>query len=218
MKVTHTVLHLENEQEKEMLIKAVAREVVSKAEVASVSNNCCEAELTELEGPQFELPMNATIVKAEPIDMPSFEGPRIIQDVLEPEPLRPENCDGTAKIVPMVRENGPIRTLTSYLFKHKDSDRVTPVYVSRVEEPVDEDVREAKKEAALKLFKLLAQTPGREEDRRISSKDMIPLIIANRITQTSLPEEEDTIHTFTSNKGHRIDIPESLVQYIKNEH
>lgn len=213
MKVTHTVLHLENEQEKEMLIKAVAKEVVSKAEVASISNNCCEAELTELEGPQFELPMNATIVKAEPIDMPSFEGPRIVQDVLEPEPLRPENCEGTAKIVPMVRENGPIRTLTSYLFKHKDGSTMTPVYVSRVEEPVEEDVREAKREAALKLFKLLSNTP-REGDRRISNRDMVSLITANRMAQPALLE--DDVHIFTSEDGQRVEVPESLIYHIKN--
>ena len=215
MKVTHTVLHLENEQEKEMLIKAVAREVVSKAEVASISNNGCEAELTELEGPQFELPMNATIVKAEPIDMPSFEGPRIVQDVLEPQPLRPENCEGTAKIVPMVRENGPIRTLTSYLFKHKDGNTVTPVYVSRVEEPVEEDVREAKREAALKLLKLLSNTPDREEgDRRISNRDIVSLITANRMAQPALLE--DDIHIFTSEDGQRVEVPESLIYHIKN--
>lgn len=215
MKVTHTVLHLENEQEKEMLIKAVAREVVSKAEVASISNNCCEAELTELEGPQFELPMNATIVKAEPIDMPSFEGPRIIQDVLEPQPLRPENCEGTAKIVPMVRENSPIRTLTSYLFKHKDGSTVTPVYVSRVEEPVEEDVREAKREAALKLFKLLSNTPDSEEgDRRISNRDIVSLITANRMAQPTLLE--DDVHIFTSEDGQRVEVPESLIYHIKN--
>lgn len=215
MKVTHTVLHLENEQEKEMLIKAVAKEVVSKAEVASISNNGCEAELTELEGPQFELPMNDTIVKAEPIDMPSFEGPRIIQDVLEPQPLRPENCDGTAKIVPMVRENSPIRTLTSYLFKHKDGNTVTPVYVSRVEEPVEEDVREAKREAALKLFKLLSNTPDREEgDRRISNRDMLSIITANRMAQPALLE--DDVHIFTSEDGQRVEVPESLIYHIKN--
>lgn len=214
MKVTHTVLHLENEQEKEMLIKAVAKEVVSKAEVASISNNCCEAELTELEGPQFELPMNATIVKAEPINMQSFEGPRIVQDVLEPQPLRPENCDGTAKIVPMVRENGPIRTLTSYLFKHKDGNTVTPVYVSRVEEPIEEDVREAKREAALKLFKLLSNTPDREGDRRISNRDMVSLITANRMAQPALLE--DDVHIFTSEDGQRVEVPESLIYHIKN--
>ena len=211
MKVTHTVLHLETEQEKEMLIKAVAKEVVNNAEVASINN---EAELTELEGPQFELPMNATIIKAEPIDMPSFEGPRIIQDVLEPQPLRPENCEGTAKIVDMVRENNPIRTLTSYLFKHKDGSTVTPVYVSRVEEPVDEDVREAKKEAALQLFKLLSQTPGREGDRRISNRDMIPLITANRMAQPTILE--DDVHIFTSEDGQRVEVPESLIYHIKN--
>ena len=211
MKVTHTVLHLENEQEKEMLIKAVAKEVVSNAEVASINN---EAELTELEGPQFELPMNATIVKAEHIDMPSFEGPRIIQDALEPEPLRPENCEGTAKIVDMVRENSPIRTLTSYLFKYKDGSTVTPVYVSRVEEPVDEDVREAKREAALKLFKLLSNTPGREGDRRISNRDMIPLITANRMAQPTILE--DDVHIFTSEDGQRVEVPESLIYHIKN--
>lgn len=201
MKVTHTVLHLETEQEKQMLIKAVAREIVDKAAVASVDDGY-EAESNLI--PQFT-PTPVVISEAE------------LEDI---EHIEPEVCTCDHYDDDQQEENqGPIRTLTSYLFKHKDSDRVTPVYVSRVEEPVDEDVREAKKEAALKLFKLLSQTPGREEDRRISSKDMIPLIVANRMAQPSLPEEEeDTIHTFTSNKGHRIDIPESLVQYIKNEH
>ena len=202
MKVTHTVLHLETEQEKQMLTKAVAREIVDKAAVASVDDGGYEAELNQI--PQFVQPTPVVISEAE------------LEDI---EHIEPEVCTCDHYEDDQQEETqGPIRTLTSYLFKHKDSDRVTPVYVSRVEEPVDEDVREAKREAALKLFKLLAQTPGREEDRRISSKDMIPLIVANRIAQPSLPEEEDTIHTFTSNKGHRIDIPESLVQYIKNEH
>ena len=201
MKVTHTVLHLETEQEKQMLIKAVAREIVDKAAVASVDDDY-EAESNLI--PQFAQPTPVVISEAE------------LEDI---EHIEPEVCTCNHYEDDQQEETqGPIRTLTSYLFKHKDSDRVTPVYVSRVEEPVDEDVREAKKEAALKLFKLLSQTPGREEGRRISSKDMIPLITANRMAQPSLPEEEDTIHTFTSNKGHRIDIPESLVQYIKNEH
>lgn len=200
MKVTHTVLHLETEQEKQMLIKAVAKEIVSKAEVASVDDGY-EAELNQI--PQFTPPTPVAISEAE------------LQDIehIEPEVCTCNHCEDDQD-----EAQGPIKTLTSYLFKHKDSDRVTPVYVSRVEEPVDEDVREAKKEAALKLFKLLSQTPGKEGDRRISSRDMIPLITANRMAQPTLPEEEDYIHTFTSNKGHRIDIPESLVQYIKNEH
>lgn len=199
MKVTHTVLHLETEQEKQMLLKAVAKEIVSKAEVASVDDDY-EAESNLI--PQFTPPIPVAISEAE------------LQDI---EHIEPEVCTCNHYEDDQQEETqGPIRTLTSYLFKHKDSDRVTPVYVSRVEEPVDEDVREAKKEAALKLFKLLSQTPGREEDRRISSRDMIPLITANRMAQSTLPEE-DSIHTFTSNKGHRIDIPESLVQYIKNE-
>lgn len=197
MKVTHTVLHLETEQEKQMLLKAVAKEIVSKAEVASVDDDY-EAESNQI--PQFTPPTPVMISTAE------------LEDI-EPKVCTCNHCEDDQE-----ETQGPIRTLTSYLFKHKDSDRVTPVYVSRVEEPVDEDVREAKREAALKLFKLLSKTPGREEDRRISSKDMIPLIVANRMAQSALPEEEDTIHTFTSNKGHRIDIPESLVQYIKNEH
>lgn len=200
MKVTHTVLHLETEQEKQMLIKAVAREIVDKAAVASVDDDY-EAESNLI--PQFTPPIPVAISEAE------------LQDI---EHIEPEVCTCNHYEDDQQEETqGPIKTLTSYLFKHKDSDRVTPVYVSRVEEPVDEDIREAKKEAALKLFKLLAQTPGREEDRRISSRDMIPLITANRMAQPALPEE-DEIHTFTSNKGHRIDIPESLVQYIKNEH
>ena len=194
MKLTHTVLHLETEQEKQMLIKAVAREIVDKAAVASVDDGY-EAELNQI--PQFEPPIPVAISEAELEDIEPAECTCNHNDEQEPQ--------------------SAFSTLRSYLFKHRNSDRVTPVYVSRVEEPVDEDVREAKKEAALKLFKLLSQTPGREEDRRISSKDMIPLIVANRMTQSALPEEEDPIHTFTSNKGHRIDIPESLVQYIKNE-
>ena len=198
MKVTHTVLHLETEQEKQMLIKAVAKEIISKAEVASV-NDDYEAESNLI--PQFTPPIPVAISEAE------------LQDI---EHIEPEVCTCNHYEDDQEEETqGPIKTLTSYLFKHKDSDRVTPVYVSRVEEPIDEDVREAKKEAALKLFKLLSQS--REEDRRISSKDIIPLITANRMAQPTLPEEEDSIHTFTSNKGHRIDIPESLVQYIKNE-
>ena len=199
MKVTHTVLHLETEQEKQMLLKAVAKEIVSKAEVASVDDDY-EAESNLI--PQFTPPIPVAISEAE------------LQDI---EHIEPEVCTCNHYEDDQQEEaQGPIRTLTSYLFKHKDSDRVTPVYVSRVEEPVDEDVREAKKEAALKLFKLLSKTQGREEDRRISSRDMIPLITANRMAQPTL-QEEDSIHTFTSNKGHRIDIPESLVQYIKNE-
>ena len=201
MKVTHTVLHLETEQEKQMLLKAVAKEIVNKAAAAPVDDDYDEAESNQI--PQFTPPIPVAISEAE------------LQDI---EHTEPEVCTCNHYEDDQQEETqGPIRTLTSYLFKHKDSDRVTPVYVSRVEEPVDEDVREAKKEAALKLFKLLSQTPGREEDRRISSKDMIPLITANRMAQPTLPEEEDHIHTFTSNKGHRIDIPESLVQYIKNE-
>ena len=198
MKVTHTVLHLETEQEKQMLLKAVAKEIVSKAEVASVDDDY-EAESNLI--PQFTPPIPVAISEAE------------LQDIehIEPEVCTCNHCEDDQE-----ETQGPIRTLTSYLFKHKDSDRVTPVYVSRVEEPVDEDVREAKKEAALKLFKLLSRTPGKEEDRRISSRDMIPLITANRMAQPTL-QEEDSIHTFTSNKGHRIDIPEFLVQYIKNE-
>lgn len=200
MKVTHTVLHLETEQEKQMLIKAVAREIVDKAAVASVDDGY-EAESNLI--PQFTQPTPVVISEAK------------LEDI---EHIEPEVCTCDHYEDDQEEETqGPIRTLTSYLFKHKDSDRVTPVYVSRVEEPIDEDVREAKREAALKLFKLLSQTPGKEEDRRISNKDMIPLIVANRMAQPALPEE-DSIHTFTSNKGHRIDIPESLVQYIKNEH
>lgn len=195
MKVTHTVLHLETEQEKQMLLKAVAKEIVSKAEVASVDDGY-EAELNQI--PQFTPPTPVMISTAE------------LEDI-KPEVCTCNHCEDYQQ-----ETQGPIRTLTSYLFKHKDSDRVTPVYVSRVEEPVDEDVREAKREAALKLFKLLSKTPGREEDRRISSKDMIPLITANRMAQPTLPEEEDEVHVFTSENGQRVEVPESLIYHIKN--
>lgn len=198
MKVTHTVLHLETEQEKQMLIKAVAREIVDKAAVASVDDGY-EAESNLI--PQFTQPTPVVISKAELEDI----------EHIEPEVCTCDHYDDDQQ----EETQGPIRTLTSYLFKHKDSDRVTPVYVSRVEEPVDEDVREAKKEAALKLFKLLSQTPGREEGRRISSKDMIPLITANRMAQQATLED-DEVHVFTSENGQRIEVPESLIYHIKN--
>nr|DAO04327.1 MAG TPA: hypothetical protein [Caudoviricetes sp.] len=198
MKVTHTVLHLENEQEKEMLIKAVAKEVVSKAEVASISNNGYEAELNQI--PQFAPPTTAMISTAE------------LQDI-EPKVCSYDHYDCEDD---QQETQSPIRTLTSYLFKHKDGKTVTPVYVSRVEEPIEEeDIREAKKEAALKLFKLLSQTPGREEDRRISNRDMISLITANRMTQP-IPPEEDEVHVFTSEDGQEVEVPESLIYHIKN--
>lgn len=197
MKVTHTVLHLENEQEKEMLIKAVAREVVSKAEVASISNKGYEAELNQI--PQFAPPTTAMISTAE------------LQDI-EPKVCSCDHCDCEDD---QQETQGPIRTLTSYLFKHKDGSTVTPVYVSRVEEPVEEDVREAKREAALKLFKLLSQTPGRGEDRRISNRDMVSLITANRMAQP-IPPEEDEVHVFTSEDGQKVEVPESLIYHIKN--
>ena len=115
MKVTHTVLHLETEQEKQMLIKAVAREIVSKAEVASV-DDCCEAESNLI--PQFTPPIPVAISEAE------------LRDI---EHIEPEVCTCNHYEDDQQEETqGPIRTLTSYLFKHKDSDRVTPVYVSRV--------------------------------------------------------------------------------------
>lgn len=145
MKVTHTVLHLETEQEKQMLIKAVAREIVDKAAVASVDDGY-EAELNQI--PQFEPPIPVAISEAE------------LEDI-EPAECTCDHNDGKQE------PQSAFNTLRSYLFKHRNSDRVTPVYVSQVE--CDDDT------------------------------------------------EEDPIHTFTSNKGHRIDLPDSLVQYIKNE-
>ena len=70
MKVTHTVLHLETEQEKQMLIKAVAREIVDKAAVASVDDGY-EAESNLI--PQFTQPTPIVISEAELEDIEHIE-------------------------------------------------------------------------------------------------------------------------------------------------
>ena len=169
MKVTHTVLHLETEQEKQMLIKAVAREIVDKAAVASVDDGY-EAELNQI--PQFVQPTPVVISEAELEDIEPAECTCNHNDEQEPQ--------------------SAFSTLRSYLFKHRNSDRVTPVYVSQVECDNDTEEEKARRQAAAeKMFRMFSV-----------------------LTEP----EEDHIHTFTSNKGHRIDIPESLVQYIKNEH
>lgn len=169
MKVTHTVLHLETEQEKQMLIKAVAREIVDKAAVASVDDGY-EAESNFI--PQFTQPTPVVISEAELEDIEPAECTCNHNDEQEPQ--------------------SAFSTLRSYLFKHRNSDRVTPVYVSQVE--CDDDTEEEKAR------------------RRAAAEKMF------RMFSVLTEPEEDPIHTFTSNKGHRIDIPESLVQYIKNEH
>lgn len=169
MKVTHTVLHLETEQEKQMLIKAVAREIVDKAVVASV-NDGYEAESNQI--PQFTQPTPVVISEAELEDIEPAECTCNHNDEQEPQ--------------------SAFSTLRSYLFKHRNSDRVTPVYVSQVE--CDDDTEEEKSR------------------RRAAAEKMFRMFSA--LTEP----EEDPIHTFTSNKGHRIDLPDSLVQYIKNEH
>lgn len=168
MKVTHTVLHLETEQEKQMLIKAVAREIVDRAAVASV-NDGYEAESNLI--PQFEQPIPVAISEAELEDIEPAECTCNRNDEQEPQ--------------------SAFSTLRSYLFKHRNSDRVTPVYISQVE--CDDDTEEEKAR------------------RRAAAEKMF------RMFSVLTEPEEDPIHTFTSNKGHRIDLPGSLVQYIKNE-
>lgn len=170
MKVTHTVLHLETEQEKQMLIKAVAREIVDKAAVASVDDGY-EAESNFI--PQFEPPIPVAISEAE------------LEDIEPAECTCNHNDDKQ-------EPQSAFSTLRSYLFKHRNSDRVTPVYVSQVE--CDDDTEEEKAR------------------RRAAAEKMF------RMFSVLTEPEEDPIHTFTSNKGHRIDLPDSLVQYIKNEH
>lgn len=169
MKVTNTVLHLETEQEKQMLIKAVAREIVDRAAVASVDDGGYEAESNYI--PQFEQPTPVVISEAE------------LEDIEPAECTCNHNDEQEAQ--------SPFSTLRSYLFKHRNSDRVTPVYVSQVECNNDTEEEKARRKAAAeKMFKMF-----------------------NVLTEP----EEDPIHTFTSNKGHRIELPDSLVQYIKNE-
>ena len=55
---------------------------------------------------------------------------------------------------------------------------------------------------------------GEEGDRRISNRDMVSLITANRMAQPTLLE--DDVHIFTSEDGQRVEVPESLIYHIKN--
>jgi len=188
MKVTHTVLHLETEQEKQMLIKAVAREIVDKAAVASVDDGY-EAELNQI--PQFTQPIPVAISEAE------------LEDI---EHIEPEVCTCNHYDDDQEEETqGPIRTLTSYLFKHKDSDRVTPVYVSLV--PTDEEDAEAKKAAVIGLMKAMAQADD-EDDKKEAVRNFI-----NNIPNHRLVDED---HIFTCEDGRQVVIPESLIYHIKN--
>lgn len=186
MKVTNTVLHLETEQEKQMLLKAVAKEIVSKAEVASVDDDY-EAESNLI--PQFTPPIPVAISEAE------------LQDIehIEPEVCTCNHCEDDEQ-----ETQGPIRTLTSYLFKHKDSDRVTPVYVSEV--PCDGEDAEAKKAAVIALMKAMTQA-DEEENKKEAVRNFIRNISNRQV-------DEDRI--FTCEDGRQVAVPESLIYHIKN--
>lgn len=182
MKVTHTVLHLETEQEKQMLIKAVAREIVDKAAVASVDNGY-EAESNLI--PQFTQPTPVVISEA------------------ELEDIEPAEC--TCNHNDEQEVQSPFTTLRSYLFKHINSDRVTPVYVSLV--PTDEEDAEAKKAAVIGLMKAMAQADD-EDDKKEAVRNFI-----NNIPNHRLVDED---HIFTCEDGRQVVIPESLIYHIKN--
>ena len=182
MKVTHTVLHLETEQEKQMLIKAVAREIVDKAAVASVDDGY-EAESNLI--PQFEPPIPVAISEAELEDIEPAECTCNHNDEQEPQ--------------------SAFSTLRSYLFKHRNSDRVTPVYVSLV--PTDEEDAEAKKAAVIGLMKAMAQADD-EDDKKEAVRNFI-----NNIPNHRLVDED---HVFTCEDGRQVIVPESLIYHIKN--
>ena len=185
MKVTNTVLHLETEQEKQMLIKAVAREIVDRAAVASVDDGGYEAESNLI--PQFEQPIPvAAISEAE------------LEDIEPAECTCNHNDDKQ-------EPQSAFSTLRSYLFKHRNSDRVTPVYVSMV--PTDEEDAEAKKAAVIGLMKAMAQADD-EDDKKEAVRNFI-----NNIPNHRLVDED---HVFTCEDGRQVVVPESLLYHIKN--
>ena len=147
MKVTHTVFHIESDEEKRILAQALAKELIKN-----------ESVMVEEAGSN-ELPQYIPYPDDEPCECSNFG------DTLKPI----ETVNVTPmKLIPVLSENGPVNGLRSYIHRHKDSDIETPVYVSEV--PCDGEDVEAKKAAVIALMKAMAQSEE-ETDKKESVKE-----------------------------------------------
>ena len=150
MKVTHTVFHIESDEEKRILAQALAKELIKN-----------ESVMVEEAGSN-KLPQYIPYPDDEPCECSNFDG----------DTLRPiETATITPmKLIPVLSENGPVNGLRSYIHRHKDTDIETPVYVSEV--PCDGEDAEAKKAAVIALMKAMAQS-DEEEDKKEAVRNFI---------------------------------------------
>lgn len=167
MKVTHTVFHIESDEEKRILAQALAKELI-KNESVMVK-----------EAGSNELPQYIPYPDDEPCECSNFG-----------DTLRPiETVSVTPmKLIPVLSENGPVNGLRSYIHRHKDSDIETPVYVSEV--PCDGEDAEAKKAAVIALMKAMAQT-DEEEDKKEAVRNFIRNIPNRQVDEDHIFTCED---------------------------
>ena len=168
MKVTHTVFHIESDEEKRILAQALAKELIKN-----------ESVMVEEAGSN-KLPQYIPYPDDEPCECSNFDG----------DTLRPiETATITPmKLIPVLSENGPVNGLRSYIHRHKDSDIETPVYVSEV--PCDGEDAEAKKAAVIALMKAMAQ-PDEEEDKKEAVRNFIRNIPNRQVDEDHIFTCED---------------------------
>lgn len=168
MKVTHTVFHIESDEEKRILAQALAKELIKN-----------ESVMVEEAGSN-KLPQYIPYPDDEPCECSNFDG-----DTLKPI----ETATITPmKLIPVLSENGPVNGLRSYIHRHKDSDTETPVYVSEV--PCDGEDAEAKKAAVIALMKAMAQS-DEEEDKKEAVRNFIRNIPNRQVDEDHIFTCED---------------------------
>ena len=188
MKVTHTVFHIESDEEKHILAQALAKELVK--------NESVMVEEAESNVPPQYIPYQDD-EDDEPCDCLNLAG-----DTLKPIQTAEE---APIKLIPVLSENGPVNGLRSYIHRHKDSDIETPVYVSTIPCDEDEDAEAAKKTAIVGLMKVMAQSD--KEEHREAVRNFLRNIPNRRV---------DEEHIFTCEDGRQVAVPESLIYHIKN--
>lgn len=168
MKVTHTVFHIESDEEKRILAQALAKELIKN-----------ESVMVEEAGSN-ELPQYIPYPDDEPCECSNFDG-----DTLKPI----ETATITPmKLIPVLSKNGPVNGLRSYIHRHKDSDIETPVYVSEV--PCDGEDAEAKKAAVIALMKAMAQS-DEEDDKKEAVRNFIRNIPNRQVDEDHIFTCED---------------------------
>lgn len=168
MKVTHTVFHIESDEEKRILAQALAKELIKN-----------ESVMVEEAGSN-EPPQYIPYPDDEPCECSNFAG-----DTLKP--IETANIT-TMKLIPVLSENGPVNGLRSYIHRHKDSDIETPVYVSEV--PCDGEDAEAKKAAVIALMKAMAQS-DEEADKKEAVRNFIRNISNRQVDEDHIFTCED---------------------------